>query len=78
MIIAFADEPDGELSPILQQWLSEPWGQRLFVASPQGIYQGSDGPVFPAEDGRRDWWTFDGAANLLSAGLPRDIQEAMA
>jgi hypothetical protein len=77
-IVAFVDEPNDELSPTLRKWLSQRWGQRLFVASPKGIYQGSSGAVFPAVDGRRDWWTFDGAANLFAAGMPKDIQEAMA
>ena len=77
-IVAFADEPGGVLPTTLGKWLSESWGQRLFVASPKGIYQGSTGPVFPSPDGKRNWWTFDGVATLLDAGLPKDIQEAMA
>lgn len=77
-VIAFNDEPNGELPPTLRAWQSKPWSQRLFVASPKGIYQGSTGPIFSIEDGKRDWWTFDGAATLLASGLPKDIQEAMA
>lgn len=77
-VVAFVDEPKDELPLTLRSWLLEPWGQRLFIASPKGIYQGRSGPVFPASEGKRDWWTFDGAATLLAAGLPKDIQEAMA
>lgn len=77
-VIAFNDEPNRELPQTLREWQSRPWSQRLFVASPKGIYQGSIGPVFPIEEGKRDWWTFDGAATLLASGLPKDIQEAMA
>jgi len=77
-IIAFNDEPNGELPTTLREWQSKSWSQRLFVASPKGIYQGSIGPVFPIEGGKRDWWTFDGVATLLASGLPKDIQEAMA
>jgi hypothetical protein len=77
-VIAFNDEPGGELPQTLREWQSRPWGQRIFIASPKGIYQGSIGPVFPIEGGERDWWTFDGAATLLAGGLPKDIQEAMA
>jgi hypothetical protein len=77
-VIAFNDEPNGELPQTLREWQSKPWSQRLFVASPKGIYQGSIGPVFPIEEGKRDWWTFDGVATLLASGLPKDIQEAMA
>jgi hypothetical protein len=77
-VIAFNDEPKGELPQTLRDWQSKPWSQRLFVASPKGIYQGSKGPVFPIEEGKRDWWTFDGVASLLASGLPKDVQEAMA
>lgn len=76
-IVAFADEPNDKLSPILKKWLSEPWGQQLFIASPKGIYQGSTDRVFSIPDGKRDWWTVDGVANLLVNGLP-DIQEEIA
>ncbi|MEN5277384.1 SIR2 family protein [Brucella sp. TWI432] len=77
-VIAFNDEPNNELPQTLREWQSRPWSQRLFVASPKGIYQGSIGPVFPLEEGNRDWWTFDGAATLLASGFPKDIQDAMA
>lgn len=77
-IIAFNDEPNDELPATLRGWQKESWGQRLFVASPRGVYQGSTGPVFTIAAGKRDWWTFDGVATLLAGGLPKDIQEAMA
>ncbi len=76
-IVAFVDEPNDELAPVLRRWSEASWGKRLFIASPKGIYQGSHGPVFAAPEGRRDWWTFDGVASLFTAGLPKDIQEAM-
>ncbi|WP_061796505.1 SIR2 family protein [Serratia ficaria] len=77
-IVAFADEPNSQLSPTLRSWLSGAWGKRLFIASPKGIYQGQSGPVFPDPQGGRDWWTFEGAAKLLAMGMPKDIQEAIA
>ena len=77
-IIAFNDEPKGELPDTLREWQSKSWSQRLFIASPKGIYQGSIGPVFSMERGTRDWWAFDGVATLIASGLPKDIQEAMA
>ena len=77
-IVAFVDGPNDALPSTLAAWLAQPWGQRIFVASPKGLYQGALGPVFAAPAGSRDWWTFDGVSTLLSAGLPKDIQEAMA
>ncbi len=77
-LIAFNDEPNNELPATLREWQSKPWGQRIFVASPKGIYQGEIGPTFGIDEGKRDWWTFDGVATLLASGLPKDIQEAMA
>jgi hypothetical protein len=77
-IIAFSDELNGELPTTLREWQSRLWSQRLFVASSKGIYQGSAGPFFTIEKGKRDWWTFDGVATLLASGLPKDIQEAIA
>ncbi len=77
-VVAFSDEPGDELPITLRKWMQKPWSQRLFVASPKGIYQGQIGPAFPVDGGRRDWWTFDGVATLLARGLPKDIQEAIA
>jgi hypothetical protein len=76
-IIAFVDEPNDILSETLCKWLAGLWGQRLFIASSKGLYRGSTGPVFMVANGRRDWWTFEGVANLLDVGLPKDIQELM-
>jgi len=45
--------------------------------STKGLYNGSRGPFWEKEGGR-DWWTFSGVTEMLSDGLPSDIQEAMA
>jgi SIR2-like domain len=76
-IVAFVDEPNDDLPPTIKSWLAGRWGQQLFVASPKGLYQGNSGPVFTLPNEKRDWWTFAGVSNLLSTGLPKDIQEAM-
>ena len=77
-IIAFADEPNGNLPSTLQTWRSErPWSSQLYIASPKGLYHGGLGPVFPAPDGARSWWTFAGVTELFLNGLPADIQEAI-
>lgn len=77
-IVAFADEPDGQFSGSLRTWCaSMSWRERVFVASPRGLYQGDSGPHFPAAAGSRDWWTFAGATRLFSEGLPADVQGAI-
>jgi hypothetical protein len=40
------------------------------------LYNGDRGPFWELKEGR-DWWTFAGVTELLSDGLPADIQEAM-
>ncbi|WP_316859492.1 SIR2 family protein [uncultured Cohaesibacter sp.] len=75
-LVAFSEEKDA-LPTILDFWRKSSWGERVYVASTKGLYNGDRGP-FWEKDGGRDWWTFDGVTGILSGGLPTDIQEAMA
>lgn len=77
-IVAFAGEASGALPATLQTWRNSPWGHQLFIASPSGLFQGNSEAAFALETADRDWWTFEGATRLLSDGLPKDIQEAIA
>ena len=73
-VVAFADEPRRKLPEKLQSWRTQdPWRNRVFVASPHGLYQGTSGPFFTATEGSRDWWTFSGVTQLFSEGMPKDI-----
>lgn len=77
-IIAFSDESEKMLPKTLSEWRkNRSWRSRVFVASPNGLYQGDQGPQFGIEGERRQWWTFAGATELFSSGLPADIQEAL-
>lgn len=63
-VLAFADS----VSDVLKRWQHEPWAKRLFIVASDGLYVGPDGPCFPPTIALRDWWTFGGAAKLLSNG----------
>lgn len=73
-MVAFAQE-NGGLPEQLEAWRNTSWGERIYIASDKGLYHGNSGP-FWAVDGDRSWWTFAGVTDLLSNGLPQDIQEA--
>lgn len=75
-LVAFAEEKDA-LPPVLDDWRKTSWGERVYVVSTKGLYNSDCGP-FWGNDGGRDWWTFGGVTEMLSNGLPADIQEAMA
>ena len=75
-VIAFAEEPDGTLPPVLESWRNhDQWGNQVFIASSQGLYQGCDGPFFIQPTGSRNWWAFSGVTKLLVNGLPDDVLE---
>ena len=76
-IVAFADQPEGMMPAVLEAWRNnDEWGNQVFVAGSQGLYQGNTGPHFPDSGSGRDWWTFRGVTKLLSEGLPEDVLEA--
>lgn len=75
-LVSFSEER-GALPPILNDWRKASWGERIYIVSNKGLYNGDRGPFWGLE-ADRDWWTFTGVTELLSEGLPLDIQEAMA
>ncbi|GLQ25456.1 SIR2 family protein [Sulfitobacter pacificus] len=75
-LIAFSYEGDA-LPETLRHWMGLPWGNRIYVASNKGLYNGSRGPHWGTPNDR-SWWTFEGVTNLLANGLPKDIQGAFA
>jgi len=72
-LIAFVKEP----TDLIKIWGETPWGERVFVVSSEGLYQGSSGPHFSDSAESSNWWTFDGVTKLINTGLPADIQEKM-
>lgn len=64
-ILAFARG----INPTLERWRTGPFGKRVYVIAEDGLYVGTDGPfAAPAAGGKRDWWTFEGATNILISG----------
>lgn len=74
-IIAFAQENDG-LPKELEEWRKTSWGERIYIASNKGLYHGDAGPFWATEEDC-SWWTFSGVTDLLSNGLPQEIQKAL-
>lgn len=76
-LVAFARENEHGLPDRLQRWREDArFGDRVFVASQHGLYQGLEGPFF--DNGpERGWWSFAGVAELIASGLPRDIREVL-
>lgn len=63
------------LNPTLERWRNSPWKKRLYVVSDAGLYIGDSGPhAAPAEESKRDWWTFQGVSKLLINGPEACIQ----
>ena len=75
-LVAFAQEDPG-LPSQLETWRNTSWGERIFIASDKGLYHGEYGPFWDGGDAERTWWTFSGVTELLSNGLPQEIQEAL-
>lgn len=76
-VIAFSEERDDGLDPILKRWAQSSAADRVFVATDKGLYRGATGPFFQSGDDSRDWWKFEGVCQLLEDGLPADVVEAL-
>lgn len=78
VIIAFSDENAAGLPPKLASWrMHAPWKNRLYIASPRGLYRGDSNAHFGVAGSQRNWWTFSGVTALLENGLPADIQATL-
>lgn len=73
-VVAFTDEkPEAENSVIinrtLDSWLQhEHFGERVFVAGKNGLYNNSLKPSSPENDKEFDWWTFSGLIRFIESG----------
>lgn len=63
------------VNPTLERWRNSTWKKRLYIVSEAGLYIGDSGPhAAPTEGTKRDWWTFQGVAKLLTNGPEACIQ----
>lgn len=76
-LLAFSDHPGGKFPDTLERWRDpKKFGDRVLIAAPSGLYQGSSGPEAEPETGSWDWWTFSGVIKLLADGFPANVMEA--
>ena len=71
-VVAFTDErPEDDviINKTLDRWLKhEKFGERVFVAGKNGLYNNSLTPSSP-EDGKQfEWWMFSGLTKFLESG----------
>lgn len=63
------------VTPTLDRWRNSTWKKRLYIVSDAGLYIGDSGPhAAPVGGAKRDWWTFQGVAKLLTSGPEASIQ----
>ncbi len=71
-VIAFTDEKpinNIKINQTLDRWLLDnKFGERIFVAGKNGLYNNSLVPLTPEEDKQFEWWTFSGLINFLETG----------
>lgn len=66
------EQSEKGLPVTLAKWLSpasDPWRERIVVASNGGVFRGSLENEFPCQENTSyDWWTFEGVSRLLRYG----------
>ncbi len=71
-VVAFTDEkPEEEvtINPTLDRWLKHKhFGERVFVAGKNGLYNNSLTPSCPEEGKQFKWWMFSGLIKFLESG----------
>lgn len=72
ILIAFAKETPSApivINETIDAWLKNPeFGNRVYVAGENGIYNNSVEPVKPLGGSKLNWWTFEGLTNFLITG----------
>lgn len=71
-LVAFTDEkPEDEITinRTLDGWLQHPqFGERIFVAGKNGLYNNSLTPLIPDDKDNLSWWSFAGLIDFIEKG----------
>lgn len=71
-VVAFTDEkPEGDviINQTLDRWLQHKhFGERVFVAGKNGLYNNSLTPCSPVEGKQFEWWKFSGLIEFIKSG----------
>ncbi|HHE2859775.1 SIR2 family protein [Escherichia coli] len=68
IILAFCQEVDNQLPPVLTEWRNGLWGDRIYIATQNGLYV-ADRPAIKRKEEYDDWWTFSGMTKVLKEGV---------
>ena len=71
-VVVFTEEkPTGDVvvNQTLDRWLQhDRFGERVFVAGKNGLYNNSLSPLLPENKTELGWWTFSGLINFIDSG----------
>jgi hypothetical protein len=73
-VIVFINEDSNKdngvvINPTLDKWLkNSEFGNRIFVAGKEGLYNNSTTPSAPDKRTDLDWWSFSGLTQFLESG----------
>jgi hypothetical protein len=71
-VVAFTDEKPSDhivINATLDRWLQHPlFGERVFVAGKNGLYNNSLTPLMPEGKAELGWWSFSGLIDFIESG----------
>lgn len=68
VLLAFCQEVGNKLPDILTTWLGEDWGNRIYIATQNGLHI-SNRPLIKRKEEYDDWWTFSGMTMVMKEGV---------
>ncbi|HGM5292177.1 MULTISPECIES: SIR2 family protein [Serratia] len=68
VLLAFCQEVENKLPETLKTWLDETWGNRVYIATQNGLHISNRQPIKRKED-YDDWWTFAGMTMVMKEGV---------
>lgn len=68
VLLAFCQEVENKLPETLKTWLNGTWGNRVYIATQNGLHISNRKPIKRKED-YDDWWTFAGMTMVMKEGV---------